>query len=100
MWKQETANGAMWFYGSNLRMRDLVLRQVSTQCAISNNVVYLNDLSATLNDTDFVNATGTMNLRRPYRYSGKFRQTSRTYPHFSRCFARPAIRMRWRAQRH
>jgi autotransporter translocation and assembly factor TamB len=24
-----------------------------------------------LNDTDFVNATGTINLRRPYRYSGK-----------------------------
>jgi hypothetical protein len=71
LWKQETANGAMWLYGSNLRMRDLVLRQVSTQCAISNNVVYLNDLSATLNDTDFVNATGTMNLRRPYHYSGK-----------------------------
>jgi TamB, inner membrane protein subunit of TAM complex len=71
LWKQETANGAMWFYGSNLRMRDLVLRQVNTQCAISNNVVYLNDLSATLNDTDFVNATGTMNLRRPYHYSGK-----------------------------
>jgi hypothetical protein len=71
LWKQETANGAMWLYGSNLRMRDLVLRQVSTQCAISNNVVYLNDLGATLNDTDFVNATGTLNLRRPYHYSGK-----------------------------
>ncbi len=71
LWKQETANGAMWLYGSNLRMRDLVLRQVSTQGAISNSVVYLNDLSATLNDTDFVNATGTMNLRRPYHYSGK-----------------------------
>jgi hypothetical protein len=71
LWKQERANGAMWLFGSNIRMRDLVLRQVSTQCAISNNVVYLNDLSATLNDTDFVNATGTMNLRRPYHYSGK-----------------------------
>ena len=71
LWKQETANGAMWLYGSNLRMRDLVLRQVSTRCAISNNVVYLNDLSATLNEPDFVDATGTMNLRRPYHYSGK-----------------------------
>src|SRR5262249_30658278 len=70
-WKQETANGAMWLYGSNLKMRDLVLRQVSTQGAISNNVVYLNDLSASLNDTDFVNATGTLGLRRPYYYSGK-----------------------------
>jgi hypothetical protein len=70
-WKQETANGVMWLYGSNLRMRDLVLRQVSTQCVISNNAVYLNDLSASLNDTDFVNANGTLNLRRPYHYSGK-----------------------------
>jgi len=70
-WKQETANGVMWLYGSNLRMRDLVVHQVSTQCAISNNAVYLNDLSASLSDTDFVNATGTLNLRRPYHYSGK-----------------------------
>lgn len=70
-WKQETANGQMWISGANLRMRDLVFRQVSTQCSISNSVVYINDFSASLNDTDFVNATGTLNLRRPYPYSGK-----------------------------
>jgi hypothetical protein len=70
-WKEETANGQMWVFGSNLRMRDLVFRQVNTQCSISNNVVYLNDCSAVLNDTDFVNAIGTLNLRRPHRYSGK-----------------------------
>src|SRR5438093_3816607 len=70
-WKKETANGQMWVFGSNLRMRDLVFRQLSTQCSISNNVIYLNDLSATLNDTDFLTATGTLNLRRPYHYSGK-----------------------------
>ena len=70
-WKQETANGQMWIAGTNLRMRDLVFRQLSTQCSISNNVIYLNDFSATLNDTDFVSATGTLNLRRPYRYNGK-----------------------------
>src|SRR5436189_430672 len=70
-WKQETANGQMWLFGSNLRMRDLVFRQLSTQCSISNNVIYLNDLSASLNDTDFLNASGTLNLRRPHRYSGK-----------------------------
>jgi translocation-and-assembly-module (TAM) inner membrane subunit TamB-like protein len=70
-WKQETANGQIWLAGTNLRMRDLVFRQLSTQCSISNNVIYLNDFSATLNDTDFVNATGTLNLRRPYHYSGK-----------------------------
>jgi TamB, inner membrane protein subunit of TAM complex len=70
-WKQETANGQMWVFGSNLRMRDLVFRQLSTQCSVSNNVIYLNDCSATLNDTDFFNATGTFNLRRPYHYEGK-----------------------------
>jgi len=70
-WKQETANGQMWIAGANLRMRDLIFRQVSTQCSISNSVIYINDFSANLNDTDFVNATGTLNLRRPHRYSGK-----------------------------
>jgi autotransporter translocation and assembly factor TamB len=70
-WKQQIANGQIWAFGSNLRMRDLVFRQVSTQCAISNSVIYINDFSASLNDTDFVNATGSLNLRRPHRYSGK-----------------------------
>jgi hypothetical protein len=70
-WKQETANGQMWLFGSNLRMRDLVFRQLSTQCSISNNVIYLNDLSAALNDTDYVNASGRLNLHRPHHYSGK-----------------------------
>ena len=70
-WKQEIANGQMWLAGSNLSMRDLVFRQVSAQCSISNNIIYLNDLSALLNDTDYVNATGRFNLRRPYHYSGR-----------------------------
>ncbi len=70
-WKQEIASGQMWLTGANLRLRDLVFRQVSAQCSIANNVIYLNDVSALLNNTDFVNATGTLNLRRPHRYSGK-----------------------------
>src|SRR5439155_345369 len=70
-WKQEAANGQVSISGSNLKMRDLVFRQLNTQGSISNSVVYLNDFSAILNDTDFFNATGTLNLRRPYRYDGK-----------------------------
>jgi hypothetical protein len=69
--KQEVANGQMSLSGSNLKMRDLVVRQLSMQSSISNNLVYLNDCSATLNDTDFFNATGTFNLRQPYNYNGK-----------------------------
>ncbi len=70
-WKQEIANGQLWISGVNLRMRDLVFRQLSSQCSISNNIVYVNDLSAVLNDTDYVYATGKLNLRRPRHYSGK-----------------------------
>ena len=70
-WKQEVASGQLWLAGSNLRMRDLVLRQISAQCSISNSDVYVNDFSASLNNTDYVNATGTFNLRPPHHYSGK-----------------------------
>jgi len=70
-WKQEVASGQLWLAGSNLRLRDLVLRQLSAQYSISNSDVYVNDFSATLNNTDYVNATGTFNLRPPHQYSGK-----------------------------
>ncbi len=70
-WKQQTANGQMSISGSNLTMRDLVFRQLSTQCSISNNIVYLNDCRASLNDSDSFYATGRLNLRKPYHYNGK-----------------------------
>jgi hypothetical protein len=70
-WKQQTANGQVSISGSNLRMRDLVFHELSTQCSISNSIVYLNDCRTSLNDSDFFNATGRLNLRQPYHYSGK-----------------------------
>jgi autotransporter translocation and assembly factor TamB len=70
-WKQEVANGNVSISGSNLRIRDLVFRQLSTQCSVSDNVVYLKDCSAILNDSDFINAAGSLNLRPPYHYDGK-----------------------------
>jgi len=70
-WKQQTANGQLSISGSNLKMRDLVFRELSTQCSISNSVLYLNDCRASLNDSDFFNATGRLNLRQPYQYNGK-----------------------------
>jgi autotransporter translocation and assembly factor TamB len=70
-WKQQTANGHVSISGSNLRMRDLVFHELSTQCSISNSIVYLNDCRASLNDSDFFNATGRLNLRQPFHYNGK-----------------------------
>jgi hypothetical protein len=70
-WKQQTANGQVSISGSNLKMRDLVFHELRTQCSISNSIVYLNDCRASLNDSDFFNATGRLNLRQPYQYNGK-----------------------------
>jgi autotransporter translocation and assembly factor TamB len=70
-WRQQTANGQVSISGSNLKTRDLVFHELSTQCSISNNIVYLNDSRVSLNESDFLYATGRLNLRQPHHYSGK-----------------------------
>jgi hypothetical protein len=70
-WKNGVGNGQLTIYGANLRMRNLVFRQLSSQCVIINSVVYLNDFTAALNERDFVRANGIIDLRAPFRYSGK-----------------------------
>ena len=57
-WKNGAANGQFSAYGTDLRMRDLVLHQVSMQCSIVDSVVYLNDVTASMNQQDFVTAKG------------------------------------------
>src|SRR5712691_7413223 len=70
-WKKGIGNGQWSIFGANLRMRDLVFKQFNAQCSMLNNVVYVNDFSANLNEQDFVSANGIVDLRAPYRYSGK-----------------------------
>src|SRR5438067_6720953 len=70
-WKQQIANGQLSISGSNLKMSDLGCKQLSSKCSISNNVIYLNDLTASLNEHDFVGGHGSLNLHAPYHYSGR-----------------------------
>ena len=70
--KHGVANGGLTVFASNLTTRDLVVKQLSAQCPIWNNAVYLNDFTAALNERDFVAANGIVDLAAPYRYSGKF----------------------------
>jgi autotransporter translocation and assembly factor TamB len=70
-WKQQVANGQLSIFGANLKMRDLVFQQLSSQFSISNNVIYLNDLTASLNERDSANGHGSFNLHAPYNYNGK-----------------------------
>jgi len=70
-WKDRVANGQLSIFGSNLKARELTFNQLSAQGSIWNNVIYINDFTASLNQTDFVAANGAADLRPPFRYSGK-----------------------------
>ena len=69
--KQGIVDGQVSLSGSNLKMRDLVVQRLSAQSSIANSVVHLDECSATLNNSDYVNATGTFNLQPPQHYNGK-----------------------------
>ena len=71
--KKGIANGQLSIFGANLRMRDLVFIQLNSQCVVSNNVVYLNDVSANLTGNDFVSGSAIVDLRGSHHYSGKLR---------------------------
>ena len=72
-WKDGTANGRLSLFGANLRMRDLVFTQLNSQCEIWDSVVYLNDVSAKLNDQDFFSGNAIVDLRGSHRYSSRLR---------------------------
>ena len=71
-WKNGVGTGQWSVFGANVRTRDLIFNQLSAQCAMTNNVVYVNDLTASLNERDFVGANGSLDLWSPYHYNGKF----------------------------
>jgi autotransporter translocation and assembly factor TamB len=71
-WKNGIGNGQLTISGSNLRMRNLVFHQLSGQGTMANSVLYLNDFTAALNERDFVTTNGTIDLRAPFHYNGKF----------------------------
>jgi autotransporter translocation and assembly factor TamB len=70
-WKDELANGQLSIFGAGLKTRDLIFKQLSAQCSVANNTIYLNDLTASLNEQDFVSANGIVDLRAPYHYVGR-----------------------------
>ena len=64
------ANGQINLYGQEIAAQKLLVKQLSAQVAIADNVAYLNDLTATLNEKDYVNAHGTVQLQKPFHYTG------------------------------
>ncbi len=63
--------GSFNLSGTNLSAQKLTVPQISAQGTIADNVVYLNDLTAQLNQSDFIRASGQAALDGPHVYSGK-----------------------------
>jgi autotransporter translocation and assembly factor TamB len=64
------ASGQINLYGQEIAAEKLVVKQLSIETAIANNTAFLNDLTATLNEKDYVNARGTVELQKPFKYTG------------------------------
>jgi hypothetical protein len=65
------ANGQLSIYGSNLKFRNLIIPEVSAETVIANNVVYVNDFTAKLNERDFIGGHGVFSLDKPWQYQGR-----------------------------
>lgn len=68
--RRGVANGQINLYGQEIAAQKLVVKQLSMQGAIANNTAFLNDLTATLNEKDYVNAHGTVELQKQFKYIG------------------------------
>jgi autotransporter translocation and assembly factor TamB len=70
-WDGTNATGSFNVYGSGLQARNLTIPQLSARGSIWNNTIYLNDFTANLNQRDYANASGTLELRGEKTFSGK-----------------------------
>jgi autotransporter translocation and assembly factor TamB len=63
-------SGQINLSGQEIAAQKLIVKQLSVQTVIANDTVYLNDLTASLNDKDYVKAHGTVKLQKPFAYTG------------------------------
>ena len=68
--RRGAATGQISVFGEQIAIDKLVVRQLSVQTTIANDTVFLNDLTATLNERDYVKGHGTVQLQKPFRYAG------------------------------
>lgn len=70
-WNGAVADGWFNVYGTGLQARNLFVPQLSGTGLIWQSTVFLNDLTANLNQRDFVNGQGTLDLRGERQFAGK-----------------------------
>jgi hypothetical protein len=70
-WDGAKAKSSFNVYGSGLQARNLTIAQLNTAGSTSGNTIYLNDLTASLNQRDYANAEGTFDWRGEKTFTGK-----------------------------
>ena len=68
--RKGVATGQVNVFGQEIAAQKLLVKQLSLQSSIVDNTVFLNDLTATLNEQDYINAHGTVKLAKPFPYTG------------------------------
>ncbi|MBA2435404.1 MAG: translocation/assembly module TamB domain-containing protein [Chthoniobacterales bacterium] len=69
--RKSVTSGQLNLSGHEIQAQKMVVKELSAQVAIAQNIVYLNDLTATLNEKDYLNAHGTVELQKPFKYAGE-----------------------------
>ena len=69
-YQRQLGPGYFNVYGSNVRVQNVVLPAISASGTTAANVVYLNDLTASLNARDYIRAHGSAGIDAPYPYRG------------------------------
>lgn len=69
--RQGLGDGSFTLYGADLRARNMVIPELSASGSTAANVIYLNDLTAQLNERDYIRASGTAGIQAPYPYRGR-----------------------------
>ena len=68
MWKG-VASGEFSLSGREIAAQKLLVKELSAQGTIAENVVYLNDFTARLNEKNYMEADGSVQLQKPFHYS-------------------------------
>ena len=68
--RKGVTSGQINLSGEQIAARKLLVKHLSAQVAIAENVAYLNDFTATVNEKNYVVANGTMQMQKPFHYAG------------------------------
>ncbi len=68
---QGIANGEIRITGTQIAAQKVVVRHLNLEAAIANSILHLKDMTATINEQDYLHVEGGMQLQKPFQYNAK-----------------------------